>query len=113
KAAHQPLAAALNQLLPYFEPGTVIVPLPTAPARVRKRGYDQSILLAKRLTLLRKIQPTLAVIRKRSTRQLAADKKQRQIQAEQAFQLAKPDSFMGRHVWLIDDICTTGSTLSA
>jgi ComF family protein len=113
RAAHKPLAAALDSLLPHLDPEVTIVPLPTAQGRVRQRGYDQSVLIAAELAKARSLKLLRAIERNLSTRQTGADRKTRIKQAEGACTLPQPNMVKGKVVWLVDDICTTGASLDA
>ena len=107
------MALALHAILPHIGPDEVIVPLPTAASRVRQRGYDQSLLLAKELARLRGIECRTLLERSQPTRQVGSDRKLRQQQAKLAYSLPNPKLAKGRRIWLVDDICTTGASLSA
>lgn len=111
KAAYKPLARALNALLPYIGPNDVIIPLPTANSRVRQRGYDQSLLVAKELARIRGAEFATPLARAKPFRQVGADRKQRFEQADAAYTLV--GDVNGKQVWLVDDICTTGASLAA
>ena len=106
--------------------GDLLVPVPASPDRVRRRGYDQAVLLARvageRLGL-----PVLELLaRSRSTEaQFDLDRAARGSNVAGAFSLAsgsppRADSDAAvplrlRGVWvvLVDDVVTTGSTLAA
>jgi len=111
KAAHAPLASALDALMPHTEPGELIIPLPTAPNRIRQRGYDQTVLVAKELANLRGLKLAMPLARAQQTRQVGADRRQRQEQAKLAYSLPKPEAVKGKKIWLVDDICTTSASL--
>ena len=113
KAAHEPLAKTLAMQLPFLQTDCVITPLPTAPDRVRQRGYDQSVLLAKKLASLRGLKYVEFLRRKNSSRQVGANRKTRLSQMQNAYELQNPVEVKGKNVWLLDDICTTGASLSA
>jgi competence protein ComFC len=90
-----------------------IVPVPLHPARFRERGFNQAELLAtilgKRITLTL----SLALERIRYTRsQTAFDRIDRMENLRGAFRLRKRMNVRGLQVLLVDDILTTGSTLS-
>lgn len=113
KAPYKPLALAMHDSLPHLAPDTLIVPLPTASSRIRQRGYDQTLLLAKKLAELRGLQLGLPFERADKSRQLGANRKQRHIQAKAAYLLPRPSLATGKNILLVDDICTTGASLTA
>ncbi len=96
--------------------GDLLVPVPIHAERLRSRGYDQALLLAaaaaKELQL-----PMVPALQRASatTAQYRLGRAGRAANVGHAFecrteQLAR---VRGRHVVLVDDIVTTGSTLSA
>jgi ComF family protein len=91
----------------------LIVPVPLHPARERERGFNQAALLAE--LLARKtalpLRPLLERIRYTTT-QTAYDRAERMENLRDAFRLRKNRDVRGLHVLLIDDVLTTGSTLS-
>jgi ComF family protein len=100
----------------------LIVPVPLFHLRERERGYNQARLLAEGLkhdldrTLAAKkmkIDPGL-LVRKRATLPQAGLKLQaRKENVRNAFEVVKPELVAGRQVILVDDVMTTGATLSA
>lgn len=91
----------------------MIVPVPLHPARKRERGFNQAELLANILgghaelpshDLLQRIRYT--------TTQTAFDRAERMENLHGAFRLRKNTDVRGLRVLLVDDILTTGSTLS-
>jgi len=93
-----------------------IVPIPLAPARKRERGYNQSELLARGLSKRWRIPVwESVVVRSRETdSQTRLTPEQRQGNVADSFQIcgARPDSFAGAHVVLVDDVVTTAATLN-
>ncbi|MCD7100191.1 ComF family protein [Stenotrophomonas sp. MMGLT7] len=88
-----------------------LVPVPLHRARLRQRGYDQALELARpiaaalslpRCDALRRIRPTAAQSR------LDAPGRRRNLRG--AFGVAGP---VPAHVALVDDVMTTGATLQA
>jgi ComF family protein len=91
----------------------VIVPVPLHPTRQRERGFNQASLLAELLSSQVSIpcKPVLKRIRYTTT-QTALDRAERMENLHNAFRLRKNADVRGLHVLLIDDVLTTGSTLS-
>jgi ComF family protein len=91
----------------------VIVPVPLHPARQRERGFNQASLLAELLSAHTSIpsRPLLKRIRYTTT-QTALDRSERMENLHNAFRLRKNADVRGLRVLLIDDVLTTGSTLS-
>lgn len=90
-----------------------IVPVPLHPARKRERGFNQAELLANLLSARAGIpcRPVMQRIRYTTT-QTAFDRTERMQNLHEAFRLRKNSDVRGLRVLLIDDILTTGSTLS-
>jgi competence protein ComFC len=112
-----PLAAWLGETLSdsrlrerHFD---LLVPVPLHPARERERGFNQAALLAELLAQRANlpIRPILERIRYTTT-QTAYDRSERMENLRDAFRLRKNRDVRGLHVLLIDDVLTTGSTLS-
>jgi ComF family protein len=91
----------------------LIVPVPLHPARERERGFNQAALIAKLLAASATIpaRPLLERIRYTTT-QTAYDRAERMENLHGAFRLRKNRDVRGLRVLLIDDVLTTGSTLS-
>jgi competence protein ComFC len=91
----------------------VIVPVPLHPARERERGFNQAALLAELLRVHTPVQsrPVLERIRWTTT-QTAFDRAERMENLHGAFRLRKNAHVRDLQVLLIDDVLTTGSTLS-
>jgi len=112
RAAAQPIAKLLDVRLPELA-GFTVVPVPTAPAHVRQRGFGHAELVARRLARTRHMQcvPDL-LARQTNVSQHFLNARERQAAAAQAFALNRrrklPDKIL-----LVDDIWTTGATLSA
>jgi len=119
---HRALAEPLAQLLYRYLTANAdfpwrradcIIPVPIHPARQRLRGYNQSELLAERLSGTTGL-PLLrgAVIRKHHTRpQVELSGNERRTNVRGAFRAAKPSELRGKIILLVDDVATTGSTI--
>ncbi len=92
----------------------VVVPVPMAPLAKKERGFNQSELLAgelcKKSGLL--LQTDWLQKTRETTKQRTLSRKDRQSNVKDAFCVSPQANFGGKHVLLIDDVLTTGSTLS-
>ena len=91
----------------------VMVPVPLHSARQRERGFNQAALLAEVMSTHTSIscKPLLERMRYTTT-QTALDRSERMENLHNAFRLRKNADVRGLKVLLIDDVLTTGSTLS-
>ncbi len=91
----------------------VVVPVPLHPARERERGFNQAQLLAEQLSATTSWPLRESLERTRyTTTQTAYDRAERMENLRGAFRLRKNADVRELHVLLIDDVLTTGSTLS-
>ena len=112
RAAHlgELLASAVEQLQPF----DALVPVPLHPTRLRQRGFNQSLLLARSAGELLGVQVLEMLGRTRRTQAQVGLKAEERVQnVAGAFALQPNASITGLSVVLIDDVITTGSTLSA
>lgn len=91
----------------------LICPVPLHPKKERKRGYNQSYLLAKGLSDQSGIPiDSQSLVRKQFlSTQTRKTRWERWENVESILELASPDAFEGKHILLIDDVVTTGATL--
>jgi ComF family protein len=91
-----------------------IVPVPLHPTRQRQRGYNQAALLAIEVGAhlqLPVIQDVL-VRTKATAPQVDLRAQERRANVQDAFRCTG-NSLSGKRVMLLDDVCTTGSTLES
>lgn len=107
----QPLADWAISQLPSVE-GIVAVPM--HPLRLAERGFNQAEALASALHWelgipivrgVERIKPTLS--------QTQLNRKDRLHNLKGAFSVRQSAGFLGKSVWLVDDVTTTGATLEA
>jgi ComF family protein len=93
-------------------PVDAILPIPLAMNRMRKRHYNQALLLAKPLAKTYD-KPLLieTIIRKNNSVQSILKKQARKLNMAGAFHVKKPDTIQGKNLLLIDDVITTGATV--
>lgn len=119
--AHPGLAGALAQLM-LHAPGVadavqqaeLVLPIPPAPARLRERGYSQTLLLARALRA-GPVRTDLLLRTQHTEAQSHLPRAQRLANLRQAFTVEQRliTQLAGRRVLLIDDVMTTGATLHA
>ena len=122
--ARDDLAQPLARLwLPLFELRLagcdVVVPVPLHPLRLRERGYNQAHLLAQAglaalpAALRPSLQPQLLQRHRPDPPTRHASQQERVRRTRDAFFAPQPRPLTGKRVLLIDDVVTTGATLSA
>lgn len=89
--------------------GDVLVPAPAHPSRVRRRGHDQAVTLARALSARTGL-PVAQLLRRAgpATRQVGAARAQRLRQVHVTARGPAPPRCV-----LVDDVRTTGATLDA
>ena len=94
-------------------PFDLLVPVPLHPARERERGFNQAALIAELAGKSRGIACKSVMERTRyTTTQTAFDRAERMENLHGAFRLRKNGDVRGLRVLLVDDVLTTGATLS-
>ncbi len=109
------LAAQLSEFVAALNwPIDCIAPVPLGQKRLQERGYNQVALIARPLSMAMRIDFAAdALSRVRETRsQVGLTKLERRENVREAFQ-SKPKRVINRIVLLMDDVATTGSTLSS
>ena len=97
----------------FFEGIDVIVPMPITKSRRRERGYNQSEEFARGIAELTEIPVATDVVERLSfgISQTKLNHWERRENVENVFHLINGESISNRHVLLVDDIMTTGSTI--
>lgn len=90
-----------------------VVPLPLHPLKRLRRGYNQSEYIAEGIAaqLGVRVDRTSVYRRRNTAEQALRSRRERAGNVEDAFAVRHPDRLAGRHVLLVDDVMTTGSTL--
>lgn len=95
---------------------TRVVPVPLHPERERERGFNQAEVLGHALAALSGLPlDEWSLVRTRHTGRHRAgmDARARRESVEQAFEVKRPRLIADEHILLIDDVYTTGATVSA
>lgn len=98
-----------------FNTTDLIIPVPLHKSRLKERGYNQSLCFASGLA-----QKLNATVEDNNLQRVVATATQthksrfaRFENMQEVFVVKQPESLMNKHVLLVDDIVTTGSTLEA
>jgi len=90
-----------------------LIPLPLHTKRLRQRGFNQSVEIAKPLARSWKMLPNNDILFKvrATTPQIELDELKREKNIKNAFAINTNIDISGAHILLIDDVATTTSTL--
>lgn len=90
-----------------------VVAVPLSAKRKRKRGYNQSELIAEELSCRLKL-PLIdgALVKtKENKSQAKLKRREREENVRGVYEVTSPETFKGRRVLVVDDVMTTGATL--
>lgn len=92
-----------------------IVPVPLHPKKQKTRGFNQSEWIARGMgeSLQKPVSNNNLYRQIHTSTQTQKNRFERWQNVEGIFGLKQPEKFIGKHILLIDDVVTTGSTLEA
>lgn len=99
----------------FFDDINAIVPVPLAKSRQKKRGYNQSEMIALGLHDIAKLPIFNNVVRRVAFEgsQTKKDRQDRAENVEHAFELVDNSKISNKHLLIVDDVVTTGATICA
>ena len=113
------LAEAIEDLQPLFSASEVlVVPVPLHARKLRQREFNQSELIARAALKFKsapaKFQLSVGMLERcRETKsQIGLSRHQRRENIRGAFVVARASELVGREVLVVDDVFTTGTTVS-
>jgi ComF family protein len=98
-----------------FAKSDLIHPIPLHYSRQRKRGYNQSELFARGIAQMLNIPVETNLITRivNTGTQTSKSRFERWENVQGIFRIEKPAAFVNKHIMLVDDVITTGSTIEA
>ncbi|MFH1215196.1 MAG: ComF family protein [Pseudomonadota bacterium] len=92
----------------------IIIPVPLHSRRLRKRGFNQALLLARLFFPAEKgkIKKNLLQRQRDTISQTGLDGMARRKNMRDAFVVCLPDQVRGKNIILVDDVFTTGTTVN-
>lgn len=99
----------------FFDDIDLIVPVPLHPSKQRKRGFNQCEFITSGISEVTGLSVDTKSLRRISVSdtQTKRSRYERWLNVEGIFEVAAPDIFRGKHVLLVDDVITTGSTIES
>jgi ComF family protein len=97
-----------------FSEYSLLVPVPLHIKRLRERGFNQSLFLAKELGKKYKLPVNFSLLKrcKFTLTQTGLNKNERERNIKGAFVVADKQKSAGENIILIDDVYTTGATIN-
>lgn len=97
----------------FNSPQAILMPVPIAPKKERGRGYNQSAVVAKILSLYYRapLQTKNLIKIKNTPNQVGLKKEERQNNIANAFSVRQPELVNAKTIFLVDDVFTTGATM--
>lgn len=99
----------------FFDDIDVIIPVPLHPSKKRQRGFNQSEVISQGISLVSRLPVNTGnLIRKTGSKtQTRKSRYDRWVNVSDIFHVRLSSELRGKHVLLVDDVITTGSTLEA
>ena len=109
------LAALEHRDTDFFNDIDIVVPVPIHAKKQKKRGYNQSHYIAEGIENVTELPVDLTSIKKElnTESQTRKGRFERFENVSNTFTLVNTEQLKGKHILLVDDVITTGSTLEA
>ena len=108
-------AALELQTAGFYASIDTIIPIPLHPKKEKKRGYNQSEWIAKGMASVYGCAMDNQRLKRVTDTESQTLKSvyDRHVNVEKIFELSEPGQYYGKHILLIDDVITTGATISS
>ena len=93
----------------------VIIPVPLHPSKLRKRGFNQSECIARGMAQITGLPVDTGTLKRiaKSDTQTKKSRYERWMNVEDIFEVTDFRKIEGKHILLVDDVITTGSTIES
>ena len=100
---------------PFYSAADLLIPVPLHPGKEKKRGYNQSHMIARGMSDILKIPVnTRDLVRRKFTEtQTKKGRYSRWENVKEIFEVAEKENLANKKIILVDDVVTTGATLEA
>jgi ComF family protein len=97
-----------------FADYSLMIPVPLHIKRLRERGFNQSLVLARAVGKKRQIPVNFSVLKRRrfTLTQTGSNREERKENIKGAFEVTDPKKIAGKNIILVDDVYTTGATMN-
>ena len=97
-----------------FPEADLILPVPLHPKRLRKRGFNQALVLARKFFPKSKerIDPHVLERHQWTCAQTGLNGRERRRNVKNAFKVRNPEKIKNKKILLVDDVFTTGATVN-
>ena len=98
-----------------FATAEIVVPVPLHATKLRNRGFNQSDFFAQGLSVAMNIPWSPDALKRNlaTETQTRKHRYERYENVDRVFEVNKPELMEGKHVLLVDDVVTTGSTFTS
>ena len=100
---------------PLYADIDVVVPVPLHPFKTMERGYNQSEYLARGVAKVLGVECETRALRRirHNPSQTTLATQERRANVDNLFRVVRPKRLNGKHILLIDDVMTSGATISS
>ena len=97
-----------------FTDYSLIIPVPLHIKRLRERGFNQSLILARAIGKKRQIPVNFSLLKRHkfTLTQTGSNKTERKQNIKGAFEVSDKENIAGKNIILVDDVYTTGATIN-
>jgi ComF family protein len=95
-----------------FTDYSLMMPVPLHIKRLRERGFNQSLILARAIGEKQQVPVTFSALKRHkfTLTQAGSNKKERKQNIKGAFEISNKKEIAGKNIILVDDVYTTGAT---